>query len=118
MLLARKARDLRHTVENGEEARTPLVEMQRRSNAKVFARRCTCVIANRGFYPRHSTRWLGRNKPKRTEENRRALRPPPLPLLSPKPSLYYQNMDPVVPIPIASLLAGSVGIILSAYMVR
>ena len=43
---------------------------------------------------------------------------PPLPLLSPKPLLYYQIMDPGVLIPIAFLLAGSVAIILSMYMVR
>jgi hypothetical protein len=28
---------------------------------------------NRGSYPRHSTRWLGRNKPKWTGKNRQAL---------------------------------------------
>ena len=70
------------------------------------------------FYPRHSIRCRGRYKPKRTGKNRRGLRALPLSLLSLKPLLYYQNMDAGVLIPIAFLLAGSVAIILSVYMVR
>ena len=78
----------------------------------------SCHRQTGGFLPRHSTRWHSRNKPKRTGKNRRALRAPPLPLLSPKALLYYQFMDAGVLIPIAFLLAGSVAIILSVYMVR
>src|SRR4030065_175158 len=55
--------------------------------------------------PRLSQKKSRNGPPKRTGKNRRALRATPLPLLSPKPLLYYQIMDTGVLIPIAFLLA-------------
>src|SRR4030065_1576604 len=65
---------------------------------------------NRGFFilvivPDGAAETSRNGQPKRTGKNRRALRATPLPLLSPKPLLDYQIMDPGVLIPIAFLLA-------------